>query len=475
MSYPPNDDLKRAIDALTLFQVWAAAYREGAVLEAPPATERDGQFKSPFRDDGKSGSFSVCHQGRGFKDFGGNGEKGGVWAFAGKCWPDLLASKKELAKRLIELSGIPPTVPAPRPPAGAAGAVDPALEQAAKTLERNRRIRAQEDAIYEERDKVLKVPQAKPVPAWPLCVRRHYVEGLDDLTADRARITKLAAERGWPVEFADGLVALGLVAYPLERWSVAGDKWAKRQKAFLVQAPRLGRTGSTALDSVGYHQRFYQPAANGRPENKGWVYVPSLPKHEPRSPLEHELVAYAAALGIAKGEPLRLPPLPFVLGDVETPKTIVILEGQWDAATFFGACGYFHDMAPASTGLTVFGIRGVQGIDAFLGHWGEWLRFHKPRAWVIADNDAAGGSWRDAPRAQPGLPQMPSLADRLVAAGCAGGTRAPLVSWLKPGPWGKDFNDYYKARAAAGAAITPEKMRDWMRKTGIITASGGWA
>lgn len=463
MAYPLNDDLKRAIDVLTIFRVWAAAHRDGAVLEAAPASDRDDQYKSPFREDGKTGSFSICHQGRGFKDFGGDGKKGGIWQFAQMCWPN--KEPKVLAVDLIELSGISTTQPPKAAAPGSAPApIDPSIERAAKAIDRSARVRAAEAAVYEDREKLLRAPSVKPSPAWPARVREHFLEGIQHMRDERDRVAHLAKSRGWPEAWVFELMELEQVSYPWERWARAGEKYAARQAAFAVHAPRF-KMAATSLDAVGYHQRFYQPAGQGKPESKGWLYVPSLPKNGPRSPLEEQLVAYGETLGIEKNERRALvPPLPFVLGDVQKPKTIVLLEGQWDAISFFGACGFFHDTTPAD-GIAVFGIRGAQGTDAFLGHWALWLERVKPRVWVIADNDAAGGAWREAPPAEPGLPRPPSLSERLVAAGC----RAPLVTWLKPGTWGKDFNDYFKA-----ATPGPEKMFKWMRSVGIIAENGGW-
>lgn len=472
MAFQPNDDLDRAIKALTLFRVWQSAYAEGAVLEPAPAAMRDGQFKSPFREDGKKGSFSVCHQGSGFKDFGGNGESGGVWKFAAMCWPNL--QKPELAKRLIELSGIIPTSPSSSPPAGP-GVVDPALKRAAQAIERKSRVAAAENAAYQDREEALHTAPAKPTVVWPACVAEHFEEGLTYLQANPKDVDEIATARGWPTEWAWALYEMGQVSYPLERWAIPGEKWSRRQKAFVVQAPRE-RGGEVSLAAVGYHQRMYVPASGGKPEQKGWIYVPSLPNPKDtgqtvagtaRSPLEKGIVAAAVermGAEAVEDRPSLVPPLPFVLGDVQAPRLIVLLEGQWDAISFFGACGWFHDTTPAE-GIAVFGIRGAQGTEAFLAHWGAWLARVKPRAWVIADNDAAGGSWREAPPAEPGLPRPPSLSERLVAAGC----RQPLVSWLKPGPWGKDFNDYYRvAKPDVG------KMMTWMRRVGVMGDGGLW-
>lgn len=476
MAYPENNDLERAIKSLTIWKVWAAAHADGVIMDAAPAPERDGQYRSPFRDDGKSGSFSVCHDGAGYVDFGGTGESGNVWKFAAKCWAN--ATKGELAKKLIALSGIVPTLP-PKPTAPgaapAAGEVDPALAAAARTIERAKKLREQEAAVYAEREKLVRAPSVKVAHPWPAFVRAHYLEGVEYLRKTPKAVEELANARGWPVEWAAELVEQGLVSYPWERGATPGAKWQKRQKAFLVQAPRFSRE-QTALDEHGYHQRFFSPAREGSPEKKGWLFVPSIPKNAPRSELERLIVQHA---GLARKQtdaeilhdrPTLTQPLPFVLGDVQVPKLVVLLEGQWDAITFYGACGFFHDTTTPE-GIAVFGIRGAHGLDMFLGHWAAWLERHSPRAWVLADNDAAGGSWRDAPEAEPGLPRPPGLAERLVAVGC----RNPLVSWLKPGPWGKDFNDFYIAKAKAGQPIGPEKMDEWMRKVGIRNATGGWA
>lgn len=190
-----------------------------------------------------------------------------------------------------------------------------------------------------------------------------------------------------------------------------------------------------------------------------------MPKGEPRSALEEAIVAYGESIGIEKGGRRSLvPPMPFVLGDIVAPKVIVLLEGQWDAISFYGACGLFEESTSLS-GIAVFGIRGAQGTDAFLGHWAHWLDRVKPRAWLIADNDAAGKTWREPPPAESGMPRPPGLAERLTAAGC----RSTLVSWLKPGSWGKDFNDYYRVKKPSA-----EAMATWLRNVGLLDKKGNW-
>jgi hypothetical protein len=469
MAYDDTGDLGRALAALDIFTVWAAAYREGAALV--PAPQRDGVTKSPFREDGTKGSFSVIGGGKGFKDHGGDGASGAVWKFCQLCWPG--DSKAETARRVIALSGITPTER--KPGVG--------FQSSAK-VDWKAKIAAAADAVYAEREKKLLPPKFKPVAVWPECVAKRWAEGIDALAADDERQADIAQARGWPVGWVDDLVVMGKLACPWDRGATPGAKYAARQRAFIVEQPRF-EAGGLVLDRVGYHQHWFMAAKDGKPAAKGWLYVPSTPKRFPRGDFERELLAYAAANGSTQESPRSLvPALPFVLGDLVNTRLIVILEGQWDAITFFGACGFLENertfgegrRAAIPDGIAVFGIRGAQGMDVFLGAWAQWLRRMRPRAWVIADNDAAGGTWRDQPEAEAGLPRPPSLGDRLIAAGCGGGehdeARAPVVSWLKKGVWGKDFNDYFKGFTGG---FGPDKIAAWMRARGLDYSKGGRA
>jgi len=476
----PNDDLARAREALTIFRVWEVAAGEGAILPSCPPPVRDGLVKSPFRDDGRNGSFSISHGGKAFKDFGNDGASGDVWKFIKQCWPNL--TDGEIAKKLIDLSGI---IRTPRPirndgPAqpGQAAAVDPVLAKAAKAMAKRDHLRHLEDAVYEELEKQLgPKAEAKVVPSWPPFVRERFLEGWRELKGAQARINDLAKSRGWPAVWVCDLVGLGLISYPIERWISANDKSIRRQLAFRVEIPDIkivaaedgeGTVAKTELRSIGYHQRWIMPPKDDQPIKKGWLYIPSVPEQKARKlvDFEDELTAYGATLGVTPDKRAGLfPPLPFVLGDYANPKVIVLLEGQWDAVSFFGACGYLGD-EKAPEGIVVFGIRGAQGMDVFLAYWAKWIRHNKPLAWVIADNDQAGQTWLRPPAAKPGLPRMPSFAERLEYVGC----RNVLTSWLKPGQWGKDFNDYYKA-----AKPGPAEMAAWMKTVGVMKENGQWA
>lgn len=482
MSGETQSDFSRAIAQLTVFTLW----REAGL---PAAPSKDGQYKSPFREE-RSASFSVLGGGKGFKDFGSD-QKGGLIDFAKLAWPNKNAD--EIKELLIDLAGTRSV----RPPAAAGKVVpfdkdappavgpsvvvaptDPRVLKAAKTIERNAQLRQAEAAIYEEREEQLRpyVNERKAiVPAWPDFVAARYAEGVAQLVADRKRQEQLAQDRGWPLAWVEELLALELVSYPLERWTEAGQRYARRQKAFRVDFPQVvhyGAAGAGAnLVPIGYHQRFFKPGQGDEKARKGWLYVPSFPKSNTRSDFETAIVKCGLERGLHAGDETNrpdgfIPPLPFVMGDLEKTRTIVLLEGQWDAITFFGACGWFHDTSPPA-GVAIFGIRGAQGVDNFLGYYQNWLQANRPLAWLIADNDNAGKAWREAPAAEPGKLQPPSLAERLEAAGC----RQVLVSWLRPDPtWGKDFNDYYRA-----AKPTPTVMYKWMQKVGVLDAMGGWA
>lgn len=471
MAKPANDDLARAREVLTIFRVWEVAAREGAILSVDAVPMRDGLVKSPFRDDGRKGSFSICHGGRGFKDFGGDGGSGDVWAFAALCWPSL--SPGELAKKYIDLSGITPAPKPARSTEGAAAPVDPMLAKAAQAIARRDRAREQVDAVYAERERQLEPKaEAKDVPEWPAFVRERYVDGWRVLKAAPAKMNDLAKSRGWPAEWVCELVSMGLLSYPLERWCEQSAQAIKRQKAFRVDAPEVvcaienGETVWRAkLRPVGYHQRWFMLGRNGEASQKGWLYVPSVPKAPRGGAFEAALIDFGAKQGVTIDNLHGLvPALPFVLGDVGKARVIVILEGQWDAISFFGACGWFEDSNPP-VGVAVFGIRGAQGVDVFLAYWAKWLRHNRPLAWVIADNDKAGQTWIKPPEGKPGMPRPPSFAERLEHAGC----RQVIASTLKPGTWGKDFNDYYRA-----AKPTPPAMVAWAQSVNVMGKDGKW-
>jgi hypothetical protein len=445
-----NDDLRRAIEALTIARVWEAAALAG------PLPQGDGVVKSPFRDE-RTGSFSISKGGRVWHDFGGTpADKGGIWQFAKRCWPQL--SGRALALKLIELSGITPTPEAnPMPPVSADSAqADPRLVKAAQNIERRERKQAAEEALWRAREEALRPPELQAVPLWPDFVRIRFEDGIEAMRREPERVRKVAIDRGWPEEWVWELLEQGLISMPLEPMFDVEGNGARRQIAFRVDWPQI-RGSAVDLIPTGYHQRFVI-TKEGQPPEKKWRFVPAIPRPGWRSEFQRSLVQYAESLGLDLQErPAMISPQPFVLGDLQSTRLLIMLEGQWDAISLFGACGWFHDTS-IPDGVAVIGIRGVQGVSAFLGGWWRWLGRVAPRVWAIADNDRAGSAWRDIPTAAPGKICPPSLAERLRTVGC----REIKISWLKP-EHGKDFNDYFKAKKP-----TQQQMLARIDATGLL-------
>lgn len=459
-----NDDLSRAMAALTIFDVWRAALTDGCISE--PAPMRDGVGKSPFREDKKGGSFSISKQGKAWKDWAIGEDKGSIWGFGLRCWPQL--PKKELADKLIDLSGIIRTPrPQPRAPAQASeqspAIVSPELKKAASFLKRKNAKQAAIDRLYDQRALAMTSSMDwRRVSPWPPFVAKHWAAGLQTLRDEPSRVKKLAERRGWPFEWVWELIESDLLSVPVERWSRADRQ--VHQLAFRVDQPIIKGT-AVVLDPIGYHQRFLVHRQGADAPEKKWLFLPSTPRKDPANDFERDLLAHSAEHNSTPDQPRSLvPPLPFVLGDLNAPKLLILTEGQWDAISIFGACGWFEDASPPQ-GVAVFGIRGNQGTEAFLTWWREWFARVNPTVWVIADNDAAGKSWREQPSAPVGQIRPPSLADRLRHHGA----KNVITSWLKPGTWGKDFNDYYKAAKPTRAA-----MFKWMRRVGVINERGDW-
>lgn len=472
MAHDPNSDLSRALAALSIAQLWRAA----GLRTDPP--KRDGLVESPFRDD-KSPSFSVFSQGRAFKDHA-SGEKGGLWKFAQLAWPNL--PPRELADKLIELSGVPRTVAsAPR-----ADSVDPrqaALASAPKELRpalraafKRKDERAAEQRIYTEREAALRPRvEVRRVPAWPACVEQRYYTGVDALREDPKLLEEIAEDRGWPVRWAEAVLDDERLSFPVVPWHEPGQRYSKRGKAFLVQCPESvdEDTQSLRLRPVGYHQRFFMAASGNAPARKSWVYVPYVPRHREGGGGENDFSRHlrevAAERGVEAGTAM-VPALPFVLSDhaaaIGPVRLVVLTEGQWDAISLAGACGWLDERCWPE-GVAVFGLRGNEGMDTFLAYYGYWLTACQPVAWVLADNDTAGEKWLDTAAAAPGCPKPPTLAEKLQHLGCR---RVMLSVLRKDGGRGKDFNDLWRQKRP-----TPEAMRAWMAKLGLPDLAAGVA
>lgn len=439
MAHDPNSDLSRALAALSIAQLWRAAGLRGE----PP--KRDGLVQSPFRDD-RHASFSVFAQGRAFKDQA-SGEKGGLWQFAKLAWPNL--PSRELAQTLIALSGVPLNE---RTPGRVLSAEERRKAQAAA-------LYAAERQIEREHERALSTKiTAAALPEWPDFVRDRWIEGEACALEVPSRLQKLARDRGWPLEWVEQLVVAGKLATPWLPWSGPDAAAPKRGRACLVEMPVLADAECAvgSLRPVGYHQRFW---IDGR---KQWVYVPSRPKNPERcrEGFSAQLLAWAQTQPEDRS---LVPALPFVLGSLE-PRWVCILEGQWDAITLAGAVGFFEDSwCSSGNGVTFFGVRGASGIDVLLAYWGPWFRRWAPRVWVLADADKAGRAWIERERAAvPGAPALPTVAEKLRAAG-ASSVKVSVLRAAAAAEHGKDFNDWWRS-----VKPTREQMERWLRREGVL-------
>jgi hypothetical protein len=426
-----EDDLSRACSALTVQEVWRRAG-----LPDPPR-EGNRLVRSPFRED-KSASFSIFAQGRGWRDHA-SGERGGVWDFAARA---LGKSGKDLADWLIEAAGIVRSSAGMRPARVRAKPKDYPTPRAAALL-------------VEQRAKALapKVARRDLAP-WPAMVSERWDAGHGS-AADAAA---LAHERGWPGEWVAALVDLGLLAWPLLPWcDTRRGRADEAGPAFLVEAPGHDPR-RLVLAPVGYHQRF---EIRGE---RSWVYVPYLPAEERcRSEYQRAMRMWALEGGASEAGSALVPGLPFVLSGGADCVALVITEGQWDAVSFAGACGWLASESSWPLGWWVMGVRGAQGADTLLAWWSAWIGHHRPAVLVLADNDVASLGWDHDMRAgkvwpgawEPGV--TPSFATRLRAAGAREVVVRRVASSI-----GKDFNDYLRARRP-----TPEAMCHWLGSLGF--------
>lgn len=333
--------------------------------------------------------------------------------------------------------------------------------------------------------------ERRPLRAWSALVRARYEGGsgaVDGLLA-------VAAARAWPEHWMRWLIEAEMVSLPWLPWAepAVGEVRrevgeGKRTIAFRVDAPVWGAAGDAMVlrdvRPVGYHQRFLAG------DRKNWVFVPYFPDDENgdggpkwlstfQTGLRAECEGRGLAVRSARSGKLECeavtPPLPFVLGarPGAALRFLVITEGQWDAVTFAGACGWL-DGGEWPEGVVVMGARGSTGVDTLLAYWGaqaeaeggakkvSWMREHGPAVLVLADNDTAGKKWDEAPATKPGEVALPTFAGKIKFAG-AGRVEVRRVT----AALGKDFNDYWRARRPGVAA-----MHDWLGALGLWGAWG---
>jgi hypothetical protein len=464
--YEDNRDLHRALERLTVQDVWRAA--------GLPNVPRDGNdiVASPFRDDGSRGSFSIFLKGQAWKDHGGDGDGGRVWQFALKARG---GTPKDVADWLIDevakITRTPRVRAVVREAVTAATAAGVVAElpkdvlRAAKKVERAAQNYEAEEALWDQREGSLLMTktEAREVEKWSPEVRAAFAEGWKHLGADESRVKDWADGRGWPTEWVNFLHSEGVISMPWLPWCAAGERWAKRGKALRVEVPRIAADGrSVSMEIVGYHQQFFtvgKQLEDGawEPGRKQWVYVPYVPDDRDG---EKRLAPFQEVLrSLGKS----IPALPWAMGDFTSTRFLVIAEGQWDAITFAGAAGWLWE-AGWPAGAAVMGVRGMDGVDVMLAYWSKWLRACAPAVLVLADNDRAGRKWFEYRAKEYGQLAAPTLADRLRARGA----KRVEVSTVRP-ELGKDFNDFYRARKPAAADILK-----WLQSLNFLNAAGEW-
>lgn len=369
-----------------------------------------GLQKSPFRDDKKQ-SFSV------FKKDGvmlardhATNKVYNAWSFAQEAAPQL--EKVEIARLVKKAAGLP-------------------WDEAGKPSSAPRRRGEGERARRKKREMArTAIPEgADLAPVWAGFIRERWDEGVMHLKLENTARAKLAASRGWLMPTIDDLVEQNLISTPVLPWYRCNEAGARRGVAFAVLQPKL-EIREQVIEAVGYHQRFTKPDG-GKP----WTYVPSVPG-KPKSRFQEMLAELQQ----------QIPSYPFVMGNLSgRPKTIAILEGQWDAASFYEAWDQ-QWKGP------IFGLRGAGTERIFLSAYGAWLKRHRPAVWLIGDSDDAGQRW-----IRSTSPDNLCLKEKLEVYGCR------VVScFLRREFAGKDFNDFTKITMPDAAY-----MRTWAEKIGV--------
>jgi len=368
--------------------------------------------KSPFRDDKKAGSFSV--QKSYFKDHAHDEHAGGHLKFVELARPGF--SPKERVEFVIRAAGM-------EPEKMSTGRMKAVAKEKRSALHRR------------QADKVVEIPKLGMEEPGPMAarVRDRWNDGQAALADYMA---KLAESRGWDERVMRALVGMNKTACPTLPWSDKHRGWA-----WMVEKPVFSG-GKAGLVPVGFHAR-YKIFKKGEPVQKRWVYCPYIP--------EKATSAFQKHLQSLK---VKLPAYPFVMGKIDSPRLVVILEGQFDAVSFALAFGWLKDGIPP--GIVVFGLRGVSSPNVFLAAYGAWVRRHKPFIWIIGDNDEAGkGIDKHKPADLNKIVKEPSFIDRLRAQGCT--VHAELVNH----PGCKDFNDVWQA-----APPSIETMNKWADHVG---------
>ena len=224
---------------------------------------------------------------------------------------------------------------------------------------------------------------------------RIWNEGLDWLAGAPVEQARLAEWRGWRVETVAKMVALRVMGMPIYR--------GKRREAFQVWVPGSGERESF---QAGFH-----------------VHTKELK-------------------GRFRFEPVGIGSWPLVIGEIQTCQVLAVLEGQWDAISFYDA---LSDGMDFPHGLAVVGIRGASSWRKLMSYdWGQTVQ-----AFVFAHGDMAGEEWLK--------PDSFVTALRLRCKAVHPFICTPNDDGLK------DFNDVHRAYETTSAEWC-EMLRSWCEK-----------
>jgi hypothetical protein len=250
------------------------------------------------------------------------------------------------------------------------------------------------------------------IPPIPAKVAESWAEGVDyffDLK--RAKLVRQLGEfRGWPLGFTMFLIESGLISYPL--YEDPRTRKAERCLAFQVVVPEWLKN-RMAKKLVGYHVRVREG------KDVSWRFVPA-----------------------------GIPSVPFILGDFETAKLLIITEGQFDALTFALAAGWLGEGCNWPQGVGVLGLRGVDSVNTFLSYYRQFWPVGAS-CLVLPDNDGPGRRWHTG--ADCFVQKLQKLCAHVAAARCSAA---------------KDFNDLYKAQP-----IGPPEIAELLAQHGMSAGS----
>ena len=113
---------------------------------------------------------------------------------------------------------------------------------------------------------------------------------------------------------------------------------------------------------VGFHIRL-----KGKPDAKAkWQFLPNEKEH-------------------GQG----IPALPYIIGEFDRARLLIITEGQWDAITFALAAGWLGDGCLWPQGVGLVDVRGANGADCFLKHYQRCWQ-ERVQCLLLADADNGG-------------------------------------------------------------------------------------